>query len=102
MSRRYGNPPLYVTENGWSTPGDEGVEAGVLDRGRVLFYANYTSEMHRAINDAAQQTDSMKMFLMGVEGGKPEGDAVGAQPEWFFKGDGSALIAPDAPLPSPS
>jgi hypothetical protein len=59
-------------------------------------------KMHRAIDDAAQQTDSMKMFLMGVAGGKPEGDAVGAQPEWFFKGDGSALIAPDAPLPSPA
>ena len=29
-------------------------------------------KMHRAISDAAQQTDSMKMFLMGVEGGKPE------------------------------
>jgi len=58
-------------------------------------------KMHRAINDAAQQTDSMKMFLMGVEGGKPDGDAVGAQPEWFYKGDGSSLVAPGDALPSP-
>ncbi|QNQ09743.1 AraD1 family protein [Sphingomonas alpina] len=58
-------------------------------------------KMHRAINDAAQQTDSMKMFLMGVEGGKPTDGQVGAQPEWFYKGDGMSLIAPGAPLPSP-
>ena len=59
-------------------------------------------KMHRAIDAAAHVTDSMKMFLMGVEGGKPEGDAVGAQPEWFYKGDGQSLVAPGAPLPSPA
>ena len=58
-------------------------------------------KMHRAMSDAAQQTDSMKMFLMGVEGGKPE-SGPGVQPEWFYKGDGSQLVAPDAPLPSPA
>ncbi|MFL0419220.1 AraD1 family protein [Sphingomonas sp. 179-I 2A4 NHS] len=59
-------------------------------------------KMHRAMVDAAQQTDSMRMFLMGVEGGKPACGEIGAQPEWFYKGDGSSLIAPGAPLPSPS
>ena len=58
-------------------------------------------KMHRAISDAAQQTDSMKMFLMGVEGGKPE-SGVGVQPEWFYKGDGSQIVAPGSPLPSPA
>lgn len=57
-------------------------------------------KMHRAMSDAAQQTDSMKMFLMGVEGGKPA-SGPGVQPEWFYKGDGSQLVAPGAPLPSP-
>lgn len=57
-------------------------------------------KMHRAMNEAVQQTDSMKMFLMGVDGGKPAG-APGVQPEWFYKGDGSSLVAPGAPLPSP-
>ncbi|HVI99411.1 MAG TPA: AraD1 family protein [Sphingomonas sp.] len=57
-------------------------------------------KMHRAAAEAAHQTDSMKMFLMGVEGGKPA-SGVGVQPEWFYKGDGAGLIAPDAPLPSP-
>jgi len=58
-------------------------------------------KMHRAISDAAQPTDSMKMFLMGVDGGKPAMGAPGVQPEWFYKGDGSCLVAPGAPLPSP-
>ncbi|MES2337220.1 MAG: AraD1 family protein [Pseudomonadota bacterium] len=58
-------------------------------------------QMHRAMNAAAHQTDSMKMFLMSVEGGKPADGAVGAQPEWFYKGDGQALIAPGAAIPSP-
>jgi len=51
VHRRYGGPPIYVTENGWSTPGDEPWEQGVRDYGRVQFYANYTSEMQRAINE---------------------------------------------------
>jgi len=58
-------------------------------------------KMHRAMSDTAAQTDSMKMFLLGVEGGKPEGEGVGAQPEWFYKGDGSSLVAPGEALPSP-
>uniref|UniRef100_A0A7S4B6U9 beta-glucosidase n=1 Tax=Chrysotila carterae TaxID=13221 RepID=A0A7S4B6U9_CHRCT len=51
ISRRYSSPVIYVTENGWSTRGDESREVGVVDPGRVLFYANYTSEMQRAINE---------------------------------------------------
>jgi hypothetical protein len=58
-------------------------------------------KMHRAAAEAAHQTDSMKMFLMGVEGGKSADDTPGVQPEWFYKGDGAELIAPGAPLPSP-
>ena len=30
---------------------------------------------------------------MGLEGGKPAAGQVGAQPEWFYKGDGSILVA---------
>ncbi|PCD02303.1 FAH family protein [Sphingomonas spermidinifaciens] len=58
-------------------------------------------KMHRAAAEAAHQTDSMRMFLEGVEGGKPAAGAVGQQPEWFYKGDGSQLVAPGAPLSMP-
>ncbi len=56
--------------------------------------------MHKAAA-AGQATDSMRMFLLGVEGGKPAGGTIGVQPEWFYKGDGSSLVAPGAALPSP-
>jgi hypothetical protein len=46
-------------------------------------------------------SDSMKMFRMGVEGGKPADGEPGVQPEWFYKGDGRSLIAPEQPLTSP-
>ncbi len=49
-----------------------------------------------------QLTDSMRMFLMGAEGGKPATGVVGVQPEWFYKGDGSHLVAPGAPLTAPA
>ena len=59
-------------------------------------------KMHRAAKDNPEPTDSMKMFLMGVEGGKPKDGYVGAQPEWFYKGDGSQLVAPGQPIRSPA
>ncbi|MBD8737012.1 AraD1 family protein [Sphingomonas sp. CFBP 13706] len=58
-------------------------------------------KMHRAAADAEKQTDSMRMFLEGVEGGKPEEGTRGQQPEWFYKGDGSGLVAPGAALAMP-
>jgi hypothetical protein len=56
--------------------------------------------MHRAAA-AGATTDSMRMFLMGVEGGKPVDGGPGCQPEWFFKGDGSCLVGPGDDLCSP-
>ncbi len=59
-------------------------------------------KMHRDAAAAAQQTDSMRMFLEGVEGGKPGPGETGQQPEWFYKGDGSQLVGPGAALTMPS
>ena len=55
--------------------------------------------MHKAAA-GGNVTDSMRMFLLGVEGGKPK-EGPGCQPEWFFKGDGSCLVGPGADLCSP-
>jgi hypothetical protein len=57
--------------------------------------------MHRKAAAEPAPTDSMKMFLMGVEGGKPAAGEAGVQPEWFYKGDGSILAAPGAPIIAP-
>jgi len=59
-------------------------------------------KMHRSLDEADTLTDSMRMFKMGLEGGKPRAGAPGVQPEWFYKGDGSTLAAPGGDLISPS
>jgi len=61
--------------------------------------ADARDAMHKAA--ATVTTDSMRMFRDGVAGGKPGPGEIGAQPEWFYKGDGTALTAPGAPLPLP-
>ena len=61
--------------------------------------------MHQNLQKQAEAgalTDSMRMFQSGVEGGIPRDGTPGAQPEWFYKGDGGIVVAPGAPLPSPA
>jgi hypothetical protein len=54
--------------------------------------------MHQTPAEAL--TDSMKMFRMGLEGGKPA-SLPGVQPEWFYKGNGTQAVGPGEPLVSP-
>jgi hypothetical protein len=58
--------------------------------------------MHKDLSDSAKLTDSMKMFKLGLEGGKPAPGAQGTQPEWFYKGDGGSVVAPEAAFASPA
>jgi hypothetical protein len=62
--------------------------------------ADARDRMH-ARERSKNATDSMKMFQMGMDGGKPAHGEPGVQPEWFYKGDGRSLIAPEQPLRSP-
>lgn len=62
--------------------------------------ADARDTMHKPAAGAAV-TDSLRMFRMGVKGGKPAEGTRGVQPEWFYKGDGGCLVAPGAPLATP-
>lgn len=65
--------------------------------------ADTRSAMHASVSaDDAELTDSMRMFKLGVEGGKPAAGSVGAQPEWFYKGDGDCVVAPETAIPVPA
>jgi hypothetical protein len=55
-----------------------------------------------AAQDESALTDSMRMFKWGLDGGRPASGQPGVQPEWFYKGDGSIVVAPGAALPSPA
>jgi hypothetical protein len=58
--------------------------------------------MHAKLAQTAELTDSMKVFKAGIDGGKPAPGAIGAQPEWFWKGDGTWVVPPGAPLELPA
>ncbi len=65
--------------------------------------ASARDTMHKKLDGGETVlTDSLKMFKMGLEGGRPAKGHAGVQPEWFYKGDGRWLVPPGAPLPKPS
>jgi hypothetical protein len=60
-------------------------------------------KMHQKLAGGSEElTDSLKMFKMGLEGGKPKKGEAGVQPEWFYKGDGSWLVGPGDNLERPA
>jgi hypothetical protein len=64
--------------------------------------ASARDAMHAKLSGAETLTDSMKMFRMGLDGGRPVAGSVGAQPEWFYKGNGNAAVAPGGTLEAPA
>src|SRR5689334_6646567 len=84
-------------------PVDHADSARVLLTGTGLTHlgsADARDRMHARAH-AADASDSMKMFRMGLEGGKPANGPIGVQPEWFYKGNGHSIVAPESPLLSP-
>jgi hypothetical protein len=63
--------------------------------------ASGRNAMHTAASSGTE-TDSMRMYRRGEEAGKPEPGRLGAQPEWFYKGDGDALVHPGGALEWPA
>ncbi|MDA1297834.1 MAG: GguC family protein [Chloroflexi bacterium] len=61
-------------------------------------------QMHSkdASESAEPQSDSAKMFQMGLDGGKPDPGRRGTSPEWFYKGNGAAIKGPGGTLELPA
>jgi len=60
-------------------------------------------EMHGGKSATVEpQTDSAKMFAMGLARGKPADGERGVAPEWFYKGNGAVLRGPRANLTVPA
>jgi hypothetical protein len=91
-------------DSGWIlAPIDHPDSARVFLTGTGLTHlgsADARDKMHAKAH-SADASDSMKMFRMGLEGGKPADGSIGVQPEWFYKGDGRSIVGPERPLASP-
>jgi hypothetical protein len=103
--------PVYEGRTPWRLlpPFDHPDEPGrCLVTGTGLTHkasAENRQAMHAATGTAAGDrppTDSMKMYRIGLEGGRPSPGQVGAAPEWFYKGSGAILRAHGEPLDVPS
>lgn len=94
-----------VTERRILAPLDHPDPAHMLVSGTGLTHlgsADARDQMHKGDAASAEPlTDSMRMFRMGIEGGKPAPGETGVQPEWFYKGDGGIVTAPYRPLLGP-
>lgn len=51
--------------------------------------------------DESALSDSMRMFRLGIEHGKPPVGEIGVSPEWFYKGNCTILRAHGEPLDIP-
>jgi hypothetical protein len=87
------------------TPIDHPEPARFLVTGTGLTHtgsAAARNKMHTMTQGSnAPESDSMKIFRMGIDGGKPAKGKIGVMPEWFFKGTSHCIVAPGAALPLP-
>jgi hypothetical protein len=96
---------IYEGTSGWRLllPIDHPTEpARCLVSGTGLTHlgsAKNRQAMHSA--NEREMNDSMKMFHSGVESGRPGPGQIGVAPEWFYKGTGLILRAPNEPLDVP-
>jgi len=99
------NYPMLLADNRILPPIDHPDPAHCLVSGTGLTHlgsADARDKMHQKLSGEDEAlTDSMKMFKLGLEGGKPTGNDPGVQPEWFYKGDGSIVARPGADLSLP-
>ncbi len=95
---------VYSLTSGWSfLPSFDHPE----EPGRCLVSGTGLTHLASAANRdamhaAASITDSMRMYQLGVEQGRPASGKSGAAPEWFYKGNCSILRGHGAALTIPN
>ena len=99
---------VYAGQSEWRllSPVDvAGTPERVLVSGTGLTHLGSAKDrqaMHAQADVKKPVTDSMRMFELGIAGGRPKAGEVGAAPEWFYKGHGGILQPPSEPLTVPA
>lgn len=88
--------PIYAGSSPWRllVPIDHPEPARCLVSGTGLTHLG-SAENRAAMHGKSESelTDSMRMFRLGLEAGRPAPNRWGAAPEWFYKGNGAVLRA---------
>lgn len=95
---------VYRGESAWRLlpPVDHLEPARCLVSGTGLTHLQSAANRD-AMHQAGQaQTDSARMYQLGVSAGRPASGEIGAAPEWFYKGNGLSLRGHLDPLEIPS
>jgi hypothetical protein len=95
---------LYSLRSGWSfLPSFDHPEepARCLVSGTGLTHLASAANRN-AMHASTTVTDSMRMYQLGVEQGRPAPGETGAAPEWFYKGYGTVLRGHGARLTVPN
>lgn len=95
---------VYRLESDWRLlpPFTHPEPARCLVTGTGLTHKASADNRQAMHHNPAELSDSMRMYLAGIEGGHPEPGKIGVSPEWFYKGCGTVLRAHGEPLISPT
>lgn len=75
---------------------------GLTHLGSAAIRDDMHKEAKEKLETAPSMTDSARMFQWGIKDGKPAGPEAGAQPEWFYKGNGSIVVGHGQAITAPS
>jgi hypothetical protein len=95
--------PVYRLESPWRLlpPFTHPEPSRCLVSGTGLTHKASADNRQAMHHNQAELSDSMRMYLSGLEGGRPEPGTIGVAPEWFYKGCGTILRAHGEPLVVP-
>ena len=96
--------PIYNGDSEWSllSPFDHWQAEKLFITGTGLTHKASAENRQSMHGDPAQLTDSMKMYRIGLDGGRPQPGCIGSAPEWFYKGTGRIVRAHGEPLDVPN
>jgi hypothetical protein len=94
---------VYRLESDWRLlpPFTHPEPARCLVTGTGLTHKASADNRQAMHHNPAELSDSMRMYLSGLEGGRPAPGTIGVAPEWFYKGCGTILRAHGEPLVVP-
>jgi hypothetical protein len=95
--------PIYLGQSDWRLlpPIDHPEPARLLVSGTGLTHLQSAANRDAMHQATAAITDSARIYQLGVAEGKPAAGAIGAAPEWFYKGTGTTLRAHNESLDVP-